>query len=228
MPVDASPLAAAAVEGRTVASQDLAGDERFDDEVKRLLGVPDHAALLAAPVVRDGENQVVVVLFRERRSFSEEDLALTRQLSGAARGALERSEHFESVSRARRLSERLAALGARLVSTLSARATCSRRPRPRHGRCSTPTRRPSGCSSDDELVVRAAAGAALEALLGTRVELRRRVCSATSLSRAAWSPSRTSALRPTPAPRRRAARRGMGAAVAVPLVAPGRWPAAAC
>ena len=91
VPVDASPLAAAAVEGRTVASQDLAGDERFDDEVKRLLGVPDHAALLAAPVVRDGENQVVVVLFRERRSFSEEDLALTRQLSGAARGALERA-----------------------------------------------------------------------------------------------------------------------------------------
>jgi PAS domain S-box-containing protein len=166
VPVDASPLAAAAVEGRTVASQDLAGDERFDPGVKRLLGVPDHAALLAAPVVREGENQVVVVLFRDRRSFSEEDLALTRQLSGAARGALERAEHFESVSRARRLSEVLAALGARLVSTLSPEDVLKE--------AATEARTLIGADAavvrlleEDELVVRAAAGAAVEPLLET-------------------------------------------------------------
>jgi PAS domain S-box-containing protein len=166
LPVDASPLAAAAVDGRTVASQDLAGDERFDDDVKRVLGVPDHAALLAAPVVRDGENQVVVMLFRDRRSFSDEDLTLTRQLSGAARGALERAEHFESVSRARRLSEGLAALGARLVSNLTPQDVLNEavaEGRTLIGADAAIVR----LLEQDELVVRAAAGAAADRLLGT-------------------------------------------------------------
>jgi PAS domain S-box-containing protein len=65
-----------------------------------------------------GENGAVVVLFRGERAFSDEDLALARHLSRAARGALERSELFETERRARSLSQRLAAVGARLVTNL--------------------------------------------------------------------------------------------------------------
>jgi len=166
LPVDASPLATAAVEGRTVASQDLAGDERFDAVAKELLGVPRHAALLAAPVAGEGENSIVAVLFHDRRSFSEEDLTLTHQLSGAARGALERAEHFESVSRARRLSEGLAALGARLVANLTpgdVLAEASREARALIGADAAVVR----MLEQDQLVVRAAAGDAAEGLLGS-------------------------------------------------------------
>jgi PAS domain S-box-containing protein len=165
LPADASPLGAAAAEGRTVAAQDLAADERFDERARGLLGVPGHAALLAAPVVRDGQSAVVAVLFRERRSFSEEDLTLTHQLSGAARGALERAEHFESVSRARLLSERLAALGARLVANLTPQdvlAEAAREARSLLDADAAVVR----LLEHDELVVRAADGSDADGLLG--------------------------------------------------------------
>jgi PAS domain S-box-containing protein len=106
------------------------------------------------------------VLFRERRSFSEEDLTLTHQLSGAARGALERAEHFESVSRGRRLSEGLAALGARLVSNLTPAdvlAEAAQEARSLLGADAAAVR----LLEDDELVVRAASGSPAEALAGS-------------------------------------------------------------
>ncbi len=63
----------------------------------------------------------MVVLFREETPFADDDLALARHLSRAARGALERSELFEAERRARSLSERLATVGGRLVTSLAPR-----------------------------------------------------------------------------------------------------------
>jgi PAS domain S-box-containing protein len=165
MPAEGNPFAAAAREGRTLAARDLAGDERFDERARKLLGVPPHSSLLAAPFQRGSEHGVVAVFFTESREFSEDDLALARQLSGAARGALERSEHFESVIRARELSEGLAALGARLVSNLTPEGVlreAAREGRELLGADAAAIR----LLEHDELVVRAAAGRAAERLVG--------------------------------------------------------------
>ncbi len=119
LPGAATPLLNAAREERIVSSARIGEDERFDESPRALLVEHGFASLLMAPVAGSrGENKAVVVLVREERSFSDEDLALARQLSRAARGALERSELFETERRARSLSQRLAAVGARLVTTL--------------------------------------------------------------------------------------------------------------
>ncbi|MDQ4019229.1 MAG: GAF domain-containing protein, partial [Actinomycetota bacterium] len=116
---DATPFAVAAREERIVSSTGLADDDRFDDAVRALLHEHGYAAVLSAPVQRtSGENGAVVVLFSEETTFSDDDLALARHLSGAARGALERAELYETERRARSLSQRLATLGARLVTNL--------------------------------------------------------------------------------------------------------------
>jgi two-component system, OmpR family, phosphate regulon sensor histidine kinase PhoR len=116
---DEAPLSAATREGRLVTSSSLSEDERFHGRWRELLNANDACALLAASVeVTSGEPGSVVVLFREERAFTDDDLALARHLSRAARGALERSELFETERRGRRLSQRLAAIGARVVTVL--------------------------------------------------------------------------------------------------------------
>ena len=158
MPLEGDPFAGAAREGRTLAAGDLAHDERFDARARALLGVPAHASLLAASFQRGAEHGVVVVLFSEPREFSEDDLALARQLSGAARGALERSEHFESVIRARSLSEGLAALGARLVTNLTPEDVLDEAVREEARNLLGADAAAIRLLEDDELVVRAASG----------------------------------------------------------------------
>jgi len=116
---DEAPLAAATREGRLVTSSDLTEDERFHSRWREILAANDACALLAASVEgTSGEPGSVVVLFGEERAFTDDDLALARHLSRAARGALERSELFETERRGRRLSQRLAAVGARVVTVL--------------------------------------------------------------------------------------------------------------
>jgi len=121
LPGASTPLAAAAAgEGKIITSGTLRGDDRFDDEARSVLAEHGYGALLAAPVQRSsGENVVVLVLFGAERTFTDDDLVLARQLGAAARGALERSELFEAERRARGLSERLASVGARLVTSLA-------------------------------------------------------------------------------------------------------------
>ena len=118
LPASATPFPAAAQEERIVSSTSLEDDDRFDDETRALLAAHGYHALLSAPVQRRADNASVVVLFRAERTFSDDDLALARHLSRAARGALERSEFFEAERRARSLSQRLATVGARLVTNL--------------------------------------------------------------------------------------------------------------
>ncbi|MDQ3858833.1 MAG: GAF domain-containing protein, partial [Actinomycetota bacterium] len=163
----ATPFATAAEEERIVSAAGVADDERFDAPTRELLGAHGYRALLSAPVHRANGNIAVVVLFREERAFSDDDLALARHLSRAARGALERSELFETERRARNLSERLATVGARLVMNLE----------PAQVLAEVVEEAPSLLDADaaavrlleqDELVVRATAGSAPASIVGTR------------------------------------------------------------
>ena len=119
LPAEATPFLHAAREERIVSAVALEDDDRFDETTRTLLRGEGYASLLSAPVQRQASGSAVVVLFREETIFSDDDLALARHLSGAARGALERSELFEAERRARSLSERLATLGAGLVTNLA-------------------------------------------------------------------------------------------------------------
>jgi PAS domain S-box-containing protein len=115
------PIGGASTEERVLSASGLAEDERFEPWVRELFGAEGYGSLLCAPVAgtRDQTN-VVVVLFAGGRTFSDDDLALARHLTGAARGALERSELFEDERRERTFSQRLARIGALLATNLDA------------------------------------------------------------------------------------------------------------
>jgi PAS domain S-box-containing protein len=175
VPEAESPLAAASREERLVTSSRLADDDRFAESWRRLF-VEDAGAgaLLAAPVaISGGQPGAVVVLFTSERSFSDEDLALARHLSRAARGALERGELFETERRARRLSQRLAEMGARLVANLDPSVVLEElvREAPALVEAQAATMR---LFDGEDLVVRAAAGVggdSVHALVGTRAPI---------------------------------------------------------
>ncbi len=167
LPPSATPFPAAAEDERIISASDLAEDDRFDDATRALLVEDGYTALLSAPVQRTaGANVSVVVLFRSGRSFSDDDLALARHLSRAARGALERSELFEAERRARNLSQRLATVGARLVTKLEPGVILDEVVR------EAPTLVGADAAAirlleGEDLVVRAAAGAGVAGLVGT-------------------------------------------------------------
>src|SRR6185312_9797183 len=104
LPGDASPLRAAAEEGRILSSPSLEGDDRFKESLREILTGQGYRSLIAAPVLgAQGHKHAVVVLFREERTFSDDDLALARHLTGAARGALRgRAEGAHVLPAARR------------------------------------------------------------------------------------------------------------------------------
>jgi PAS domain S-box-containing protein len=99
--------------GRVLAASDLATDDRFPPPWREA----GFASLLAIPV--GGELPgLVLVLFREPRLFSRDDLELAQQVAGAARGALDRSRLFEAERSARSLSQQLARTGSLLATEL--------------------------------------------------------------------------------------------------------------
>jgi PAS domain S-box-containing protein len=113
------PFGASSGSERIISSSSLAEDDRFDPSIRRIFGASGYGSLLCAPVAGTrGQTNAVVVLFSGERTFTDKDLALTRHLSGAARGALERSELFEAERRARTFSQRLARVGALLATNL--------------------------------------------------------------------------------------------------------------
>jgi PAS domain S-box-containing protein len=154
--------------GRILSSGALAEDDRFDQSLRGLFGAEGYGSLLCAPVAGTrGQTDVVVVLFVGGRTFSDDDLALARHLTGAARGALERSELFEAERRGRTFSQRLARVGALLATNLDADIVLDEVAR----------EAPSLLDADagiitlferDELVVRATAGPGTANLAGTR------------------------------------------------------------
>lgn len=119
LPGDVSSLRAAAEEGRILSSASLQDDDRFEESLRGLLADQGYRSLIAAPVRgAEGQKHAVLVLFREERKFSDDDLALARHLTGAARGALERAELFEGERRAHTFSQRLADIGGLLATKL--------------------------------------------------------------------------------------------------------------
>jgi len=114
------PLRTAARGGRVLAAPRIEDDDRFNDEWRAATGESGYAALLAVPVEapRTEEGALVLVFFAEERRFTDDDLELARNLAGAARGALERSELFEAERRSRALAQQLARTGTLLATEL--------------------------------------------------------------------------------------------------------------
>ena len=103
--------------GRTIASSELAADQRFGDELRAAAGA---ASLLAIPFAAPREElaALVLVLFREPRSFTDGDLELAGRLAERARAALARGELFEVERRSRLLAQQLADTGSLFAGEL--------------------------------------------------------------------------------------------------------------
>src|SRR6478672_106645 len=115
----AEPWATCARSRTVIAASALSEDDRFDPAWREAAGSAGYGALLAVPVEAPGnKGGLAVVLFDEPRRFSDYDLELALNLAGTARGALERSELYESERRARGLAQQLARTGGLLATEL--------------------------------------------------------------------------------------------------------------
>ena len=114
-------LRAAAAEEQILAAPRVVSDERFEREWRELAERVGYSSLLAIPVHAPREREeagTVLVFFKARRSFTDDDVELARQLAGAARGALDRSALYEEERRARALAQQLARTGSLLATEL--------------------------------------------------------------------------------------------------------------
>jgi PAS domain S-box-containing protein len=114
------PLRSCARSRRVMAAPRLLDDDRFDEEWRRVAQESGYHSLLAIPVEtpRSDEGALVLVFFDDERRFTDDDLELARNLAGAARGALERSELFEGERRSRTLAQELAQTSSLLATEL--------------------------------------------------------------------------------------------------------------
>jgi PAS domain S-box-containing protein len=106
--------------GRMLAASELLEDERFPEGFRVFAREAGYRSLLMTPfeLPRRAERGGVLVLFREPRELTDDDLELARHLAGAARGALERSELFERERTSRALAQQLARTGGLLATEL--------------------------------------------------------------------------------------------------------------
>ena len=159
----------AAAERRILVAPRLAEDDRFVGRWRDLGGECGFRSLLVVPVEAPrGESAgLVLVFFDDERTLANEDLELARQLAGAARGALERSELFESERTSRSLAQQLAHTGSLLAAELDPAAVLDE----------VVEQAPALVSVDtcvirvvdgDELVVTAVCGEDAEVALGAR------------------------------------------------------------
>ncbi|HEX6679597.1 MAG TPA: GAF domain-containing protein [Gaiellaceae bacterium] len=115
----AEPLVTCARNRVVIAAPVLADDARFEPQWRDAAAVAGYGAVLAVPVEAPGRRTgLAVVFFEGRRRFSDYDLELAQNLAGTARGALERSELYESERRARALAQQLARTGTLLATEL--------------------------------------------------------------------------------------------------------------
>ena len=114
----ASPICAAARSQRVLSAEAVRHDERFLDRWRELAEANDFRSLLVIPVEAGQASGLAVVFFSEERRFDDDDLELARHLSRAARGALERSELYESERTSRALSQQLTRVGRLLAAEL--------------------------------------------------------------------------------------------------------------
>jgi two-component system, OmpR family, phosphate regulon sensor histidine kinase PhoR len=167
LPSGAEVLDHAAREGRTIASSALAGDDRFGDAFRAAV---EAASLLAIPIVapRSDRHALALVLFREPRTFTDDDLDLAGQLAERAKAALERSELFDVERRSRLLAQQLAQTGSLFSGELEPAAVLDEvvEQAPALLRADASSVR---LLEGDELVAAAAVGAGALEVLGTRV-----------------------------------------------------------
>ncbi len=106
--------------GRVLAASQLLEDERFPANFREAAGAAGYRSLLVTPfqLPRRHDRGGVLVMFREVRELSDDDLVLAQHLGGAARGALERSELFERERTSRALAQQLARTGGLLATEL--------------------------------------------------------------------------------------------------------------
>ncbi|MHB8642038.1 MAG: GAF domain-containing protein [Gaiellaceae bacterium] len=166
---ETSVLALCAEEQRVIAAPEVAADDRFGSDWQGLARAAGYAALLAVPLEapRDNASGLVLVCFPDVHRFSDDDLELAQRLARAARGAFERSELFEAERTARALAQELARTGSVLATELDPDAVLDE----------VVVRAPGLVGADacairvvdgDELVVKAADGEGMEALIGER------------------------------------------------------------
>ncbi len=199
LPDAAAPFATAARGERILTASMLEKDDRFSEALRNLLGEIGYRSLLCAPVAGA--------------------LALARHLTGAARGAIERAELFESERRARTFSQRLADVGSLLATKLDPAAAFAEvvREAPQLLEAEAAVLR---VLEDDELVARAAWGPATTGVVGTRSSSAAGVAGVVAQSR---SPLGVDDARETPRFGREDSllRTGLVSVVAVPMFAHG-------
>ncbi|MFL6005644.1 MAG: GAF domain-containing protein [Gaiellaceae bacterium] len=174
LPPGARVLTLCAAEGRVIAAPSLAGDTRFGQEWTTLAAEAGFSALLAVPLEsrRSERHGVVLVCFAEERRFTDDDLELARQLTHVARGALGRSDLYESERSARALAQQLARTGSLLATELDPDTVLEevvQHAPPLLGADACAIRILEG----DELVLTAASG--VEELVGTRMPVTSRL-----------------------------------------------------
>jgi PAS domain S-box-containing protein len=169
LPPSAQVLSLCAQERRVIAAPSLTKDDRFGDEWKALARDAGYEALLAVPLeTTRGEGcGIVLVCFADEHRFTDDDLELAQQLAHAVRGALERSDLYESERSARALAQQLARMGSLLATELDPDTVLEE----------VVQQAPSmlgadACAirvlTDDELVLTAASGEGVQELVGTR------------------------------------------------------------
>ena len=169
LPAAPASLAAAATGKRTLASPDIRADDRFEAAWQSLLEESGCRALLAIPVasLRQARCGLAIVFFGTARRFTDEELAVARQVAEAARGALERSELFEAERTARALSQQLAKTGSVLATELDPAAVLDEVVQQAPALLEA-----DACAvrtlEEDDLVVAAAFGDGAETAVGTR------------------------------------------------------------
>ena len=117
---EARSLTALARAGKVLASRRLSDDSRFAPGLAGAAGNAECDSLLAIPLAQPAGAglALVLVFFSGETVFGDEQLELAGHVARAARGALERSELYESERRARALAQRLARAGVELAGEL--------------------------------------------------------------------------------------------------------------
>ena len=164
-----TPLLDAATRRRVLAAPAVEGDERFDDEWQKLAAEAGFASLLAVPIEAPRRDRpgLGLVFFAEEQSFTDDEIELANNLAGAARGALERAELYESERKSRAIAQQLARTGTLLASELDPDAILEEIVQQAPQLVGAESAAVS-LIEGDELVVSAAHGPAAEAALGSR------------------------------------------------------------
>jgi PAS domain S-box-containing protein len=166
--VDGEIFRHASAEHRILAAPNVEEDARFA-EWHDALTAAGARSLLAVPVEeeRGQRGGLVVVLFTQARTFTDDDLEIAKQVVTAARGALERSGVYEFERRARALAQHLASTGRTLTMALDPAVVLDEIPRQVTRLLDT-----HGASvrllEGDELVLHGAVGPGSTGVLGAR------------------------------------------------------------